>query len=70
LSIKKSCIFAVGWKLKTMETNAEPMTQQLIETLFAKRTRNTLGKIKSPKQQLSFEQLKIYYEEAGKILNE
>lgn len=53
-----------------METNAEPMTQQLIETLFAKRTRNTLGKIKSPKQQLSFEQLKIYYEEAGKILNE
>ncbi|MDR1895928.1 MAG: ATP-binding protein, partial [Prevotellaceae bacterium] len=48
---------------------SEQMPARMIETLFAKRTRNTLGKIKSPNQQLKFEQLKIYYEAAGKILN-
>ncbi len=29
--------------------------------LFAKRTRNSLRKITSPRQDLTFEQLKIYY---------
>jgi predicted HTH transcriptional regulator len=48
---------------------SEQMPVRMIESLFAKRTRNTLGKIKSPTQQLKFEQLKIYYEAAGKILN-
>ena len=49
---------------------AEPMPVKMIESLFAKRTRNSIGKIKSPNQNLSFEQLKIYYEGANKTLNQ
>ena len=51
-------------------TSAEPMPVKMIESLFAKRTRNSIGKIKSPNQNLTFEQLKIYYEGAKKILNQ
>lgn len=51
-------------------TAAEPMPVKMIESLFAKRTRNSIGKIKSPNQNLSFEQLKIYYEGARKTLNQ
>lgn len=50
-------------------TAAEPMPVKMIESLFAKRTRNSIGKIKSPNQNLTFEQLKIYYEGLKKILN-
>lgn len=49
---------------------AEPMPVRMIESLFAKRTRNSISKIKSPVQGLTFEQLKIYYEGAGRILGE
>ncbi len=49
---------------------AEPMPTRMIESLFAKRTRNSIGKIKSPNQNLTFEQLKIYYESVGKTLNQ
>lgn len=49
---------------------AEPMTQKLIENLFSNRTKNSLSKIKSEKQKLSFEKLKIYYSEKGKLLGE
>lgn len=49
---------------------AEPMPVRMIESLFSRRTRNSIGKIKAPNQQLTFEQLKIYYEGARKILNE
>ena len=51
-------------------TSAEPMPVKMIESLFAKRTRNSIGKIKSPNQNLTFEQLKIYYEGSGKTLNQ
>jgi predicted HTH transcriptional regulator len=51
-------------------TAAEPMPVKMIESLFTKRTRNSIGKIKSPNQNLNFEQLKIYYEGANKILNQ
>ncbi len=51
-------------------TASEPMPQKMIEELFAKRIRNSLGKIVSRKQDLRFEQLRIYYEEAGFSLNE
>ncbi|MDD5699379.1 MAG: ATP-binding protein [Victivallaceae bacterium] len=37
----------------------------MIEELFSSRTRNSIGKIKAPRQDLSFEQLKIYYDESG-----
>ena len=49
---------------------AEPMPQKLIDELFAKRTRNSIGKIKSNQQALTFEQLKIYYEATGSKLND
>ncbi len=48
---------------------SEPMQSKQIEHLFASRIRNSLGNIPSPRQDLSFEQLKIYYEAVGKPLN-
>jgi predicted HTH transcriptional regulator len=51
-------------------TAAEPMPVRMIESLFAKRTRNSIGKIKSPNQNLTFEQLRIYYEGVNKTLNQ
>ncbi|MEQ6121646.1 RNA-binding domain-containing protein [Reichenbachiella sp. MALMAid0571] len=48
----------------------EPMPVKMIETLFAKRTRHSIGKVRSPRQDLVFEQLHIYYDAAGKRLNE
>lgn len=50
-------------------TAAEQMHQNQIEKLFSSRTRNSIGKIKSPLQELSFEQLRIYYQERKKLLN-
>ncbi|MBK5209779.1 MAG: putative DNA binding domain-containing protein [Flavobacteriaceae bacterium] len=58
----KGCFIRIG-------TAAEPMPVKMIEELFAKRTRNSISKIKSNKQELSFEQLKIYYEALGIKLN-
>jgi len=49
---------------------SEPMSITMIEELFSKRTRNSLGRIKSHRQDLTFEQLKIYYEAIGLKLNE
>jgi ATP-dependent DNA helicase RecG len=48
----------------------EPMPIRMIEELFSRRTRNSLAHIRSPRQDLSFEQLKIYYQEAGLSLND
>lgn len=41
----------------------------MIENMFARRTRNSIGRIRSNQQKLKFEQLRIYYEESGKRLN-
>lgn len=51
-------------------TSAEPMPQDMIDRLFAMRTRNSIGKIVSNRQDLTFEQLRIYYDEHGKRLND
>ncbi|MDD2450632.1 ATP-binding protein [Sulfurovum sp.] len=59
----KGCFLRVG-------SSSEPMSETMIEELFAKRVRNSLGNIKSRRQDLSFEQLKIYYEEKGLKLND
>ena len=59
---EKGCFIRVG-------TAAEPMPQAMIDKLFASRTRNSIGKIKSHRQDLNFEQLHIYYQENGKPLN-
>lgn len=60
---EKGCYIRVG-------SSSEPMSQSIIEELFAKRVRNSLSNIKSRRQDLTFEQLKIYYEEKGLKLNE
>ena len=59
---EKGCYVRVG-------TASEPMPQRIIDTFYASRTRNTISKIVSPKQELSFEQLHIYYQEKDKALN-
>jgi len=60
---EKGCFIRVG-------SASNPMPLRMIEELFAKRTRNSIGKIKAHRQDLSFEQLKIYYEESGKNLSD
>lgn len=67
--IKKSGMSEKGTFIR-VGSASEPMPIRMIESLFAKRTRNSIGKIKSPNQNLTFEQLKIYYEGAGKTLNQ
>ena len=59
---QKGCYLRVG-------SSSEPMSQDMIEDLFSKRVRNSLSKIRSHRQDLTFEQLKIYYEAKGLILN-
>lgn len=54
---ERGCFVRIG-------SASEPMPIRMIEELFARRTRNSMGKIKAPRQDLSFEQLKIYYNEA------
>jgi len=49
---------------------SEPMSTQMVEELFSSRTRNSIGKIRSNRQDLTFEQLKIYYEAKGLKLND
>lgn len=59
---EKGCFMRLG-------SAAEPMSQKLIEELFASRTRNSIGIIKAHRQDLNFEQLQIYYQEKQKPLN-
>lgn len=59
----KGCFIRVG-------TAAEPMSQNMIEKQFARRVRNSIGEIMSSRQDLSFAQLRIYYEEKGFSLND
>lgn len=51
-------------------SSTQPMTLDMIEDLYSRRTRNSLYKIQSPRQDLTFAQLKIYYEETGLKLND
>ena len=50
-------------------SGVQPMTSEMISELYAKRTRNSLSKIESPRDDLTFEQLRIYYEEHKLKLN-
>jgi hypothetical protein len=59
---EKGCFIRIG-------TAAEPMPQQMIDKLFSSRTRNSIGKIKAHRQDLTFEQLSIYYQAKKKSLN-
>lgn len=49
--------------------STQPMPTALIDELYAKRIHTTLRNIPSPRQDLTFAQLKIYYQERGLELN-
>lgn len=53
-----------------MGTSTQPMTTAIIDDLFSRRNHNTLRNIPSPRQDLTFAQLKIYYQERGLELND
>ena len=59
----KGCFIRVG-------SASEPMTVAQIEEIFSKRTHGGINNMRSNKQDLSFEQLKIYYEESIYGLND
>lgn len=50
-------------------TSTQPMSTTLIDELYAKRIHTTLRNTLSPRQDLTFAQLKIYYQERGLELN-
>ena len=60
---EKGCFVRIG-------SSSEPMSAKMIEELFSKRVRTTLRNIISPRQDLTFEQLQIYYASKGYKLNE
>ena len=51
-------------------TSTQPMPTPLIDNYYSKRLHNTLRNITSPRQDLTFAQLKIYYQERGMELND
>lgn len=59
----EGCYLRVG-------SSKERMTFEMIDNMYAKRVKNTLKEIESPRQELTFNQLKIYYEGQGLQLNE
>lgn len=59
----KGCFIRVG-------ATVQPMNKKQIDEFYSKRTRTTLKNIVSYHQDLTFEQLKIYYEAQGINLNE
>jgi predicted HTH transcriptional regulator len=60
---EKGCFIRVG-------SASEPMSGEMIEALYGKRVRNTIGRMESPRADLAFEQLKIYYATRGLKLND
>jgi predicted HTH transcriptional regulator len=53
---EQGCFIRVG-------SSSQPMTEQMIEELLSKRQQINLQSLISPRQNLSFKQLRIYYEE-------
>lgn len=58
-----SCFMRIG-------SSIQSMNMETIINLFSKRVRNNLKNIKSPKQDLEFKILKIYYQENGFEVND
>jgi len=58
-----SCFIRIG-------SSVQSMNMEAILNLFSKRARNNLKNIKSPKKDLEFKTLKIYYQEKGYEVNE
>ena len=59
----EGCYIRVG-------SSKERMTEKMIDDMYARRVNNSLKMIESPRQDLTFRQLKIYYEENGIKLND
>ena len=59
----KGCFIRVG-------SASDPMPPDMIEELFSQRVRNTIGNMLSPRNDLTFEQLRIYYDSRGLRLND
>ena len=59
----EGCYIRVG-------SSKERMTFDMIDEMYARRVKNSLKEIESPRQELTFNQLKIYYEEHGLKLND
>jgi predicted HTH transcriptional regulator len=51
-------------------TGTQQLTTEMIDRLYASRTRDSLHNIPSPRKKLSFNQLKIYYDEKGFTVND
>ncbi len=62
--LKKYGMTPIGWYTR-IGTQASPMTQNMIDGFFSRRILNTLHNVVSPNQELTFTQLKIYYQEKG-----
>lgn len=60
---ENGCFMRVG-------SSSLPMSQNMIDDLYSKRIHRSLRNIISPRQNLSFSQLKIYYQEKGLELND
>ena len=67
--IKKYGMSSKGYFVR-IGSASEPMNSTMIENLFSKRVRNSLSNMVSIRQDLTFEQLKIYYDARGLKLNE
>lgn len=67
--IKKQGMSPSGCFIR-MGTSSQPMTTTMIDDLYSKRIHTTLRNIPSPRQDLTFAQLKIYYQERGLELND
>lgn len=67
--VKKSGMSPSGCFIR-MGTSSQPMTTIMIDDLYSKRIHITLRNFPSPRQDLTFAQLKIYYQERGLELNE
>ena len=59
----KGCFLRIG-------SASEPMPQEMIDALYGRRIRNTIGRMESTRLGLTFEQLKIYYDSRGLTLNQ
>ena len=58
----EGCFIRVG-------SSVREMTEKMILETFSSRTKLSLSRIPSPRQDLTFSQLRIYYEECNKTLN-
>ena len=60
---ESGCFIRIG-------SSSQPMSKSMIEDMFVRRVRTSIANIKSRRQDLTFRQLKICYEERGTPLNE